>query len=339
PEPPHEFSDSQKELKVDMNLWGERLKKASSLFFKYPAILESDVGTTFDDFFTIVVNSEGTKVVTEGSRAFLSVSCRSLATDGMSLNLQKTFVEEIPDKLPGEAEIRDAVEEICGKMGMLANASVCDPYIGPAILDPESAGVLFHEAIGHRLEGEGQREESEGQTFKGKTGEKIIPDFLTIIDDPAQKEFEGKFLNGYYKFDDEGVPAEKVVLVENGILKNYLLSRTPIKGFNRSNGHGRAQEGFKPAGRMSNLFIKSNREYDLGKLKEMLIEECKKQNKLYGLIIKKMKSGDTRTKKGGYQAFRTTPQEVWLVSVQDGSETLVRGVEIVGTPLITVNKI
>ena len=339
PEPPHEFIDPPKELKFDMKFWSERLKRISNLFSKYPAILDSEVSLTFDDFYTIVVNSEGTKVVTEGSRAFFSLSCSGLAKDGMPLDLQRTIVEETPEKFPGESTMKNLVEEVGGKMEMLVNAEVCNPYIGPAIFDPESAGGLFHEAIGHRLEGEGQREEIEGQTFKGKIGERIIPDFLTIIDDPLQKEFNGKFLNGYYKFDDEGVPGEKVALVENGVLKNYLLSRAPVKGFARSNGHGRGSEGFKPAGRMSNLFIKSSKEYELNKLKEMLIEECRKQNKPYGLIIKKMKSGDTQTKKGGYQAFRTTPQEVWLVSVEDGSETLVRGVEMVGTPLITVNKI
>lgn len=339
PEPPHEFIDSCKEIKFDLKLWGEKIKRVSNLFSKYPFILDSEVNLNFDEFFTITLNSEGTKVIIEGSRAFFLLSCRGLAKDGMPLNLQKTIIEELPEKLPSELEMNSLAEEMCKKMEMLVNSQPCDPYIGPAIFDPESAGVLFHEAIGHRLEGEGQREEREGQTFKGKIGEKIIPDFLTIIDDPTQKEFNGKFLNGYYKFDDEGVPAEKVVLVEDGILKNYLLSRTPVKGFSRSNGHGRGSEGYKPAGRMSNLFIKSSKEYALDKLKELLIEECKRQGKPYGLIIKKMKSGDTTTKKGGYQAFRTTPQEVWLVSVEDGSETLVRGVEMVGTPLITVNKI
>jgi TldD protein len=339
PESPHEFIDSEKEIKFDMNFWSERLKKISSLFLKYPFILDSEAALIIDDYYTITLNSEGTKVITEGSRASFSLSCNGLAKDGMPLNLYWVTIKEIPAELLNEKDMSDLAEEMCKKMEALISAPASDPYTGPAILDSESAGVLFHEAIGHRLEGEAQREESEGQTFKGKIGKKIIPDFLTIIDDPTQKEFRGKFLNGYYKFDDEGVPGEKALLVEKGVLRNFLLSRAPVRDFSRSNGHGRASEGYKPAGRMSNLFIESSKEYTFDKLKEMLIEECRKQGKPYGLIIKKMKSGDTTTKKGGYQAFRAIPQEVWLVSVKDGSETLVRGVEMVGTPLITVNKI
>ncbi len=135
------------------------------------------------------------------------------------------------------------------------------------------------------------------------------------------------------------MPAQKVLLIQDGVLKNYLMSRRPISGFIQSNGHGRAQFGRDPIGRMSNLFVKSSKEVEREELKKLLLEECKKQNKPYGLIIRRTRSGDTSTGRGRYQAFRGTPEEVRLVDAKTGEETLVRGVEVVGTPLITINKI
>jgi predicted Zn-dependent protease len=152
------------------------------------------------------------------------------------------------------------------------------------------------------------------------------------------RNFNNINLLGYYPFDDQGVPGQRVVLAENGILKSFLLSRTPINGFYKSNGHGRASYGKPPMARMSNLVIKSNNEYTREKLKELLLEELRRQNKPFGLIIKKMMGGETNTSSYNFQAFKATPLIVYKVD-PTGKETLVRDVEIVGTPLISINKI
>ncbi|MEE8135696.1 MAG: metallopeptidase TldD-related protein, partial [Thermodesulfobacteriota bacterium] len=213
------------------------------------------------------------------------------------------------------------------------------PVSVPALLEPEAAGVVFHEAIGHRLEGERQIDDNEGQTFKEKVGEIVIPPFLSIIDDPSMKNFNGTHLMGYYPFDDQGVPGERVVLIDKGILRNFLLSRTPVNGFERSNGHGRASYGRAPIARMSNTIIESDTEYSKEKLKELLIEEVKRQNKPFGLLIKRMKGGETNTSSYNFQAYRATPVAIYKVDPKTGEETPVRDVEIVGTPLVSINKI
>ena len=216
-----------------------------------------------------------------------------------------------------------------------------DPYNGPAILLPEAAGVFFHEALGHRLEGERQNDNKEGATFKGQIGKPILPGFLTIVDDPTmRKTASGNVsLNGYYRYDDEGVTARPVTLVERGVLRNYLKSRTPVKGSPTSNGHGRADATLDPIGRMGNTIVRSDRRVPYAKLKQMLLAEIRRQNKAFGLIIADISGGQTNTTTYDFQAFKGMPRIVYKVDAGTGKETLVRGVEFVGTPIGSLNRI
>ncbi|OGR96290.1 MAG: hypothetical protein A2902_07840 [Elusimicrobia bacterium RIFCSPLOWO2_01_FULL_64_13] len=328
-------------LSQDIGPYKKILAEASAGFKAHPWVVDSGVSFREDRDRLAMVNSEGTRLAMPkgGNPYFVYVWARSQTGDGMNLNVSRSFSARSISGLPGAEALAATIREMAAQLEKLRAAPAADPYTGPAILDPESTGVLFHEAVGHRLEGERQRDEDEGQTFKGQAGRKVIPEFLTVIDDPTVPRWRDTDLNGSYAYDDEGVPAQKAVLIENGVLKNYLLSRRPIPGFPRSNGHGRAQFGRDPIGRMSNLFVKSSREVPFEKLKAMLLEECRKKGKPYGLIIRRTRSGDTFTGRGRYQAFRGTPEEVVLVDAATGEEKWVRGVEIVGTPLITVNKI
>src|SRR6185312_12179085 len=176
------------------------------------------------------------------------------------------------------------------------------------ILEPDASGVLFHEAVGHRLEGERQEGESEGKTFRGQIGKQVLPAFLSISDDPTLASFKGEPLNGNYLFDEEGVKAQRVPLIENGVLKNFLLSRKPTEGFSQSNGHGRAASGRKPVARMANLLVESKKQVSHDELKRMLIAEAKRQGKPFGLIIRDINGGNTNTSSFGYQAFKGIPR-------------------------------
>ena len=214
-----------------------------------------------------------------------------------------------------------------------------DPYTGPALLMEEAAGVFFHETVGHRLEGERQNDEKEGRTFKGQVGKTVLPEFISVIDDPTTKAAAGVSLNGYYQFDDEGVATRPVTLIYKGVLRDYIKSRTPITGSLHSNGHGRAEGVAQPMGRMGNLFVRSTKKVPIDKLKQMLLDEVRKQGKPYGLIIRDITGGSTNTSNFGYQAFKGMPRLVYRVDAKTGAETLVRGVEMVGTPLTTVSRI
>ena len=330
PANPHSLSD-----------YAETLKKASAALKNFRHVQDGSISLRASFKKRYFLNSEGTRVFSKGAGNdfFIYLWAKAQAEDGMNLSVSRTFSADRREGLPDLATLRKTFEEAAGTLAALQKSTVADPFTGPAILDPESTGVLFHEAVGHRLEGERQRDDDEGQTFKGQLGKQIIPPFLTVTDDPTQSRAGDIPLNGYYTVDDEGVPAQKALLVQDGVLKGFLLSRRPISGFNRSNGHGRAQFGRDAIGRMSNLFVKSSKEVSRKELKAMLLQECKEQKKPYGIIIRRTRSGDTYTGRGRYQAFRGTPEEVYLVDAQTGAETLVRGVEVVGTPLITINKI
>jgi predicted Zn-dependent protease len=167
----------------------------------------------------------------------------------------------------------------------------------------------------------------------------VLPPFLSVIDDPTQKELNGVKLAGSYDFDDEGVPAVRVAAVENGILKNFLMSRMPIKDFDHSNGHGRRQPGLMPTGRQGNLIVTSTNTVSDSELRKRFIEEIKKQGKPYGLYFDDIQGGFTLTGRATPQAFQVLPVMVYRVYADGRPDELVRGVDIVGTPLLSLNNI
>jgi predicted Zn-dependent protease len=199
--------------------------------------------------------------------------------------------------------------------------------------------VFFHEIFGHRIEGHRQKDESEGQTFARSVGTKILPEFLSIIFDPTRRQFQGQDLNGYYLFDDEGVKARPVVVVENGVLKTFLMSRSPVRGFPRSNGHGRRAPGFEVVSRQSNMFVESAQKVPEKRLREMLVEEIRRQGKPYGLYFREVVGGLTTTARAGVQAFKVIPVLVYRVWPDGRPDELVRGADIVGTPLASFGRI
>jgi len=221
----------------------------------------------------------------------------------------------------------------------LRAAPVAEPYEGPALLSGRAAAVFFHEVLGHRLEGQRQRGEEEGQTFTKKINQAVLPNFLSVYDDPTLHNLNGVLLAGSYSHDDEGVHAERVALIQNGILKNFLTSRMPIANFARSNGHGRSQPGFLPTGRQGNLIVTSTKTVKDAEMRAHLLAEVKAQNKPYGLYFEDVEGGFTLTLREEPQTFQVLPVIVWRVYADGRPDQLVRGVDIVGTPLAALNGI
>jgi TldD protein len=286
-----------------------------------------------------LVTTEGTRLAHGRTLYSVQMTAYTRAKDGVTIEHQRAFYAASPERLPTAAKLEDEARGLAQDLKALAAAKTIDPYTGPALLAPEATGVLFHEALGHRLEGERQKDQSDGQTFKGQVGHRFLPAFISVYDDPTLSTFEAFDLNGHYRYDDEGVPAQKVTLIDRGVLRSFLLSRTPIEGFSRSNGHGRAEVGQKPRARMANTIVTASESVSDDALKKMLMAEAKKQKKPYGLLLRDVSGGQTSTETGGYQAFKGAPRMVYTVDVDTGVETLVRGVEIVGTPLSALSRI
>jgi TldD protein len=319
--------------------WNRLARTLSATFNAYPEIFDSEVRITGDKVVRYFVSSEGSRIVTEETLFGVHVTAVTRADDGQLLDNSRDFYAPLESQLPSDSELFSEAKKMVQELLALRRAQAIDPYTGPAILAPEAAGVLFHEAVGHRLEGERQNDDNEGKTFRGQVGRSVLPGFISVYDDPTKRELAGRQLNGYYLFDEEGVKAQRVTLIDGGVLRNYLLSRRPVEGGTRSNGHGRSQGNQKPMARMANLIVESRRQVSDQELKRMLIAEARRQGKPYGLLIRDITGGNTNTSSWGYQAFKGVPRMVYRVDVRDGKETLVRGVEIVGTPLTSINKI
>jgi len=169
--------------------------------------------------------------------------------------------------------------------------------------------------------------------------EPIVSSLITVEDDPTRAEFNGVPLRGYYKYDDEGVKAQKVTLIKAGVLKSFLMNRTPAAGFVKSNGHGRRSPGRAATARMGNTIITVKNPVPFAELRKMLIAECKKQGKPYGLVFEDISGGFTMVGRGGPQSFKVLPLLVYRVYADGRPDEVVRGVDIVGTPLTTFAKI
>jgi predicted Zn-dependent protease len=338
-ESPGRHVDPDRPLAFDRDRWRRIARQTSALFRAHPHVFDSSVRVTADRQIRWIATSEGARIVTEATIVGLHLQATARAPDGQLLEDGRDFYGRSEADLPSEAALRTAVSELAAELKALQAAPVIDPYTGPAILEPEAAGVLFHEAVGHRLEGERLDDDKEGQTFKGQVGRAVLPTFLSVSDDPTLTAAAGAKLNGHYAFDDQGVPAQRVALIRDGLLESYLLSRKPVKPFTRSNGHGRAQGGRTPAARMATLLVESRKAVPREELKRQLLAEVRRQGRPYGLVIRDISGGNTNTASYGYQAFKGTPRLVYRVDTTTGKEELVRGVELVGTPLASVNRI
>jgi len=323
----------------DQKAWEELARRYSASFREYPQVEESFVVLHASQSHSYLVTTEGTKIVTSDAIFRVVIQAQTRAADGMQLMRVETFQFPDPKKMPSEAEVAASVKKMADDLSALRSAPLAEPYNGPALLSGRAAAVFFHEVLGHRVEGQRQRGRDEGQTFTKKVNEKIMPDFLSVTDDPTLHSIAGADLSGFYRYDDEGVPAARVEVVKDGVLKNFLMGRLPVKNFGSSNGHGRAQSGRMPVGRQGNLIVSSSKTIPDAQLRASFIDEIKKQGKPYGLYFEDIQGGFTLTSRDLPQAFQVLPVMVWRVYADGRPDQLVRGVDIVGTPLTVLTQI
>jgi len=327
------------EPSVDKTAWENRVRELSKIFREFPDVYQNVVMLTAQSETDYYASSEGSRLATPHQMARLIVFAVSRADDGMDLFRAQTFEAETVDGLPKQAELETAMRDLGKSLEELRKAPVTEPFNGPAILSGRAAAVFFHEVLGHRLEGQRQRGDEEGQTFTKEVNKPVLPSFLSVSDDPTRTKFGDTWLSGSYTYDDEGQKAQKVDLIQDGVLKTFLMSRLPIASFSNSNGHGRAQTGRVPNGRQGNLIVSSTKAVPETELRKMLIEEAKKQGKPYGLYFEDISSGFAVTTRSSPQAFQVIPLVVYRVYVDGRPDELVRGVSIVGTPLAAMKRI
>jgi TldD protein len=330
---------------LDQKAWEARLRRISALFADDPQILTSDVSLSVEADNRYYTNSEGSQIAQGdvGSRIFIQAATK--AADGMDLPLYTTYFSTSPEGLPDEKQLTADARNMIEMLGRLRTAPLVEPYSGPAILSGRAAGVFFHEIFGHRVEGNRQRNVDDAQTFGGKIGQAVLPPFLSVVFDPTLKKMGNIELMGHYIYDDQGVKGQRTTVVDKGVLKTFLLDRAPLKaaasgtGLGRSNGHGRAEPGFAPVSRQSNLVVESTKSVSADELMNMLRDEVRRQGKPFGLYFDNIEGGFTNTQRGSANAFNVLPNVVYRIYTDGRAPELVRGVNLIGTPLSAFAKI
>ncbi len=331
------FIQAPKKLEPNTASWIDRLKRCSRRASTGVAT-RATCRTQFDLTTSYYVDSDGSEIQQSWTNAVLMVSVGVKADDGMPLSRLEQAFAATPEGLPGDDRIDEMIHVVTTDLDALHKAPVVDPYEGPAILEGRAAAVFFHEVFGHRIEAHRQKDDTSGQTFSTQVGNAIMPKWLTIYDDPTLVQLNGGYLNGFYRFDDEGVRAQKAMLVDNGTLKGFVQGRQPIKGFARSNGHGRREPGLQAVSRQGNLVVEAARSVEKDKLYDQLIEEIKKEGKPYGMVFTDISGGFTNTSRINPGAFKVNPVMTYRI-YPDGRRELVRGVDIVGLPLTALANI
>lgn len=331
-------SEDTMEIRVDRAAWEDKVRKYTAPFADSPHIFSGNASIWADAETRWYVNSEGSAIKTSTAFYRVSISALTRAEDGMVLPRSEQFLSFTPEGLPDEETVMAVVHEMVRDLEALREAPLVEPYTGPAILSGRASGVFFHEILGHRLEGHRQKGANEGQTFRKMVGKKLLPTTFSVFFDPTIRRIRDTDLVGAYRYDNQGVRARRVPVIVNGVLTNFLMGRMPIEGFPKSNGHGRKNTGYAPVARQSNLFVEVSETKTREELKAELLAKVAREGKPFGLFFDRIQGGYTITGRSLPQAFTVNPTVVYRVNL-DGSEELVRGVDLIGTPLAAFEEI
>ena len=285
-----------KHLVLDEDQWAGRVRTLSAIFAQYPEVKNSGVELDVSEGGLHLVNSEGTEVRTPESVTVLRVRALAQAPDGTSLRDAVTFHAVDAAHLPGDAELVSGITSMAENLVALAKAPKGEDYSGPVLFEGAAGAQIFAEVLARNLTltrrpvGDGGRGGgAQTSELDGRMGARVLPDTFDVVDDPTQKEWRGRPLFGSYTVDREGVLAKPLRLIEKGVLKNYLLTRQPVRGFEGSNGRARLPGPFgASAASISNLFVSTSEPVPVAELKKRLIELCRTRNKPYGIIVRKM---------------------------------------------------
>jgi hypothetical protein len=335
--------------KIDDAAWAARVERLSSVFNSYPDTLSSQVELQAIDGITYFLNSEGTALRYADKVSWLIARAEGQAPDGMYVRDALSAHAFDADKLPSEAEMRKAVTGLAENVRALVKAPLGEEVSGPTLFEPQAAAQLLAQLLGDNLRVPRRPLTDPGRNvnflpseLETRIGGRALPDWMEVTDDPTQSAWNGKPLIGSYTFDMEGVPPKPVTVIEKGIVKAFLTTRQPIRGFAASNGHARLNGSYGARGAaIGNLFVKASESAPLADLKKRLIQLCQDRGKPYGILVRKLDfpfSAGTSELQGLAQANQqaggstrpvSPPIQVYRV-YPDGREELVRGLRFRG---------
>jgi predicted Zn-dependent protease len=335
---PVQFFKPFQKLTIDEKSWEARIRSLSAIFSRYPDVRTSEVELHADNGGYYVVNSEGTEVQDPEDVAFVRARATAQSADGMTLHAAVTFHAPDAGHLPPEEAMKRALTRMAENLAALTRASKGEDYSGPVLFEGEAGPQIFAELLAKNLSlsrapSGGRGGQTQTSEFEGKMGSRILPDSFEVVDDPTQKEWRGKALFGSYDVDREGVIPKPLHLIEKGVLKGFLLTRQPVRGFEGSNGRARLPGRQSNVADISNLFVTSTDTVPAADMKKKLIDLIQQRNKPYGIIVRKMDFPSTAGLDELRGLVQSDPGSTHPVSMPllvykvyaDGREELVRG--------------
>ncbi len=346
PAKPVQLVEAAASLKVDQKHWEQILRQLSGQFAAHPGVIVSNVRMRAISSTYRLVNSEGTVVRTPQELTEIEIRANGFTPDGSRVWNHGFITVLHPSELPTAEELAKRVESVAAETEALTKAPITEEYSGPVLFEQEAAAQMMAEVLNDavRLQrkpvappgSNNARLQTIESVWSSRLGAKVAPDWLTIFDDPREEQFHGSVLAGHYRVDDEGVPAERVTLIDKGSLKGFLFSREPVRNFDASNGHGRLPGGYgSEEAVIGNLFVQADRGVPESTLKTMLIEKAKAAGLKYGIVIRRLDFPSTASldelqsigrqlQKSGYSRTVTPPLLAYRVYA-DGHEEVVRG--------------
>lgn len=323
---------------LDIDYWKHLIRRAGALVKRHPQIKNSWFEFSAIHRQHVFVDSEGAMQLQESAIFEMRAHVWLLTRKGDAISQELNLTEGDIKNLPNEKEFLKRIGEKIKLLIALDKARRLNSYSGPVLLSPDAAGLFFHEVVGHRLEGSRLLSPEEGSTFADLRGKRVAPEYIDIIDDPTQELFQGRRLLGHFRYDDEGSRSARAVLVEKGVLKNFLTTSAPIPGQKELNGHARNQSHERPISRMGNLIIHNRSPVPFPLMWDLFLEEIRRQKRPFGIYIKETLGGETDTSSYDFQAFKGEIMNVVQV-FPDGRQRPIRGVDFVGTPLTALDSV
>jgi len=303
-------------LKVDQDEWNKTLEDVTKLYREYPEVQSVSAQCRFNSINEYFVNSEGTVVRQGHTFATVTLNGSTQAEDGMRLSRNPFWTEERPEALPSREELAKQSKLMLDTLKALRSAPVVEEsYRGPVLFDPDAANDIVSGLLGSNLLGRKPQLGRPNRTvgaFATSFKTRVLPKFATLVDDPTLTTFNGKQLAGSYDVDSEGVKAQSVALIKDGMLENYLTTRQPVRDFPDSNGHARSTPGGVPVPSIGVLLLKTSEPESPSALFDSLKHMASEANKTYGYRVGTLGPG-------------VTPRLLYRVYVNDGHEELVRG--------------
>jgi len=342
---------------ISPDAWSNRVKTLSSVFAAFPQVLSSTASFDVSDATFYLTNSEGSVVRMPELISTIQFRATGQASDGMTVRGAAVFSVQDLKAFPSEAELKKAAEQVAKDVTALTAAPVGETYSGPVLFEGLAGAQLIadvlapHFALSRKPISEpGRPAPYMASDFEGRVGSRVLPDFIDVVDDPLQKAWNGAPLLGFYEYDAEGVVPTPLTLVEKGKLKNFLLTRQPMRGFDGSNGRARIPGSYGAnAAAISNLILKSSETTKKDELRARLLKMVQDRSKPYGIIIRKMDFPTTApteelrrvfmaAAQGGTSRPVSAPLQVYRV-YPDGKEELVRGLRLRGFSTRTLRDI